>query len=152
MLHKIVVIFSKFSFFFYKVHLIQDEIIGTYVHFVFAFTFFSGAATKFKHINREQRKISRSCENPKCVPINNQRICFVVEEQSSNSFLDPYSYWEIDLAAPLSFRYALDGDFMTLHYAQTSTHQHKADLVPVFYSLQQLESNVKVLSCNFEIF
>ena len=65
----------------------------TYVDFDWGITFFPETPRKIRQIKRERKYISRSCEKPQCIPSNNQHTCFVDEQHSSNTFLNPYNLW-----------------------------------------------------------
>ena len=68
------------------VHFIDEENIVTYVDFDCGVTFLPETPTKIRQINREQNYISRSCEKPQCIASNNQHVCPVDEQHSSNIF------------------------------------------------------------------
>ena len=71
------------------VQLIDEENILSYVDFDGSITFLPETPTKISQINRERNYISRSCEKPLCIPSNDQHICSVDEQHSSNVFLNP---------------------------------------------------------------
>ena len=72
------------------VHFIDEEDIVTYVDFDCGITFLTETPIKIRQINRERKYISRSCEKPQCIPSNDQLVCPVDEQHSSNIFLTPY--------------------------------------------------------------
>ena len=72
------------------VHFIDEENIVTYVDFDCAITFLPETPTEIRQINRERNYISRSCEKPPCIPSNDQHVCPVDDQHSSNIFLTPY--------------------------------------------------------------
>ena len=72
------------------VHFIDEENIVTYVVFDCGITFLPETPTKNKQINRERNYLSRSCEEPQWIPSNDQHVCLVDEQHSSNIFLTPY--------------------------------------------------------------
>ena len=77
------------------VHFIDEEKIVTYVDFDCGITFFLETPTKIRQINQERNYFSRSCEKPQCIPSNDQHICSVDEQHSSNIFLNPYNLWNM---------------------------------------------------------
>ena len=72
------------------VHFIDEENIVTYVDFDCGFTFLPKTPTKIRQINRERNYISRSFGKPQCIPSNDQHVCPVDEQHSSNIFLTAY--------------------------------------------------------------
>ena len=68
--------FKKIVYFDDIVQFIDEESIVTYVDFDCGITFYPETATKIRRINRERSYIPRSCEKPKCIPSNDQHICF----------------------------------------------------------------------------
>ena len=117
------------------VHFIDKENIVTYVDFDCGFTFFPETPTKIRQINRERNYISRSCEKSKCIPSNDQQICSVDEQHSSNIFLNPYNLWNKDPAAFISLNHTNDTYFMSNKYPQPTTHQPRTDSYPAISSL-----------------
>ena len=73
------------------VHFIDEENIVTYVDCDCGITFIPETPTKIRLINREQNYISRSCEKHQCFSNNDQHICSVDDQHSSNIFLNPYN-------------------------------------------------------------
>ena len=65
------------------VHLIHQSIVN-YVNFDSGLTFYT------EHVNRELKNICSSCENPKCIPNNDQHNCFI-EELTTDISVDPCS-------------------------------------------------------------
>ena len=74
------------------VHFIDGENIVTYVDFDCGITFYPETPTKIRRINREQKSVSRSCEQPKCIPGRNQQNCSIDDKHSSNISLNPYNF------------------------------------------------------------
>ena len=72
------------------VHFIDEENIVIYADSDCGITVLPETPTKVRQINRERNYISRSCEKPQCIPSNDQHVCSVVEQNSSNIFLTPY--------------------------------------------------------------
>ena len=62
------------------VHLIDEENILTYEVFDSGITSYPESPTKIKQFNREQNYNSRSCEEPKFIPSNDQHNCFIDEQ------------------------------------------------------------------------
>ena len=95
------------------VYLSDEENIVTYEEFDCGVTFYPNAPTIFRQINRERNYISRSCEEPKCIPSNDQHNCFDDEQHKALIFLNPYSLWDIVPAAPMSLNHTNDLYFMS---------------------------------------
>ena len=122
------------------VHVIDEENIVTYVDFECGITFLPEAPTKIRQINRERNYISRSCETPQCIASNNQHVCPVDEQHSSNIFLTPYTLRDVTPAALTSLNHNNDTYSMSNQYPQTTTHQFRTDSYPVFSSLRTMDS------------
>ena len=128
-------IFMKAVSFDYLVHFIDEENIVTYVDFDYGVTFYPETPTKVGETNRERIIISRSFEKPKCITSNDQGNCTVDEEDSFYTFLNPYSFWDMDPAALKSLKDTKDRDSMSNQYPQTTTHQPRTNLNQEFCSL-----------------
>ena len=74
------------------VHFSDGENIVTYVDFDCSITFLPETPTRIRQINRERNYISRSSDKPQCIPSNDQHVCPVDEQHSSNIFLFPYIF------------------------------------------------------------
>ena len=107
---------------------------------------------KIRQINRERNYISRSCENPQCIPSNDQHVCLVDEQHSSNIFLTPYIVWDASPAALTSLNHNNDRCSISNQYPQPTTHQPRTDSYPVFSSLRLMNSKRKGLYVNFAFF
>ena len=134
------------------VHFIDEENMVTYVNFDCGITFFPEPYTKIRQINRERNYICISCEKPQCTPSNDQHTCFVDEQPSSNIFLNPYSLWDMFLAALMSLSHTNDTYSMFNQYPQPTTQQPRADSYPVFSSLRTMNSERKRLRVSFAFF
>ena len=134
------------------VHFIDEENIVTYVDFDCGITFLSETPTKIGQINRERNYSSRSCEKPQCIASNNQHVCPVVEQHSSNIFLTPYILWDMSPAALTSLNHNYDTYSMSNQYPQPTTHQSRTDSYPVFFSLRTMDSKRKGLRVSFAFF
>ena len=133
-------------------HFIDEEDIVIYVDFDCGINFFRETPTKIRQINRERNYISRSCEKPQCIASNNQHICSVHEQHSSNIFLNPYNLWNMIPAAFISLNHTNDTYPMSNQYPQPTTHQSRRDSYPVFSSLRTVDSRRKGLSVSFAFF
>ena len=133
-------------------HFIVEENIVTYVDFDCGTTFFPETPTKLRQINRERNYISRSCEKPQFIPSNDQHICSVDEQHSSNIFLNPYNLWNMAPAAFISLNHTNDTHSMSNQYPQPTTHQFRTDSNPAFSSLRTMESKRKSLRVSFAFF
>ena len=71
------------------VNFIVEKNIVTYVDFDCGFTFYPETTTKIRHINRERNCFSGACEKPKWIASNDQHDCCIIEQHSSNFFLNP---------------------------------------------------------------
>ena len=109
------------------VHFSDEENIVTYVDFDCGFTFLTETPTEIRQINRERNYISRSCEKPQCILSNDQHICSVDEQHSSNFFLNPYILWNMVPAAFISLDHTNDTYSMSNQYPQQTTHQSRTD-------------------------
>ena len=134
------------------VHLIGKENIVTYVDFDCGITFLPEPPTKIRQTNREWNYISRSCEKPQCIPSNDQHICSVDEQHSSNIFLNLYNLWNMAPAAFISLKHTNGTYSMSNQYPQPTTHQSRTDSYPAFSSLRTMDSNRKGLRVNFAFF
>ena len=90
------------------VHFTDEENIVTYVDFDCGITFLPETPTKNGQINRERNYISRSCEKSQCISSNDQHVCPLDEQHSSNIFLTPYSLWDMSPAALTSLNHNND--------------------------------------------
>ena len=134
------------------VHFIDEENIVTYVDFDCAITFFPETPTKIRQFNRERNYISRSCEKPQCIPSNDQHICFVDEQHSSNIFLNPYILWNMAPAAFLSLNHTNDTYSMSDQYPQPTNHQSRTDSYPAFFSVRTMDRKRKGLRVSVAFF
>ena len=134
------------------VHFIDEENIVIYVDFGCGITFFPETPTKIRQINREWNYISRSCEKPQCIPSNDQHICSVDEQHSSNIFLNPYILWNMAPAAFLSPKRTNDTYSMSNQYPQPTTHQSRTDSYPAFSSLRTMDCKRKGWCVSFAFF
>ena len=134
------------------VHFIDEESIVTCVEFDCGFTLYPEAPSKIRPINRERIYISKSSEKPKCKPSNDQHVCPVDEQHSSNIFLTPYILWDMSPAALASLNDNNDRYSISNQYPQPTTHQPRTDSYPVFSSLRMMESKRKGLSVRFAFF
>ena len=131
---------------------IDDENMVTYADFGCGITFLPGTPTKIEQINRERNHNSRSCEKPQCVPSSDQHTCSVDEQHSSNIFLNPYNFWHMVPAAPLSLKHTNDTYPLFNQYPQLTTQQPRTDSYPVFSSLRTMDSKRKGLRVSFAFF
>ena len=134
------------------VHFIDEENIVTYVDFDCGITFFPETPTKIRQINREQNYISRSCEKPQYIPSNDQHICSIDEQHSSNIFLNPYNLWDMTPAAPMSLNHTNHTYSISNQYPQPTTNQPRTGPYPVFSSLRTMDSKRKGLRVSFAFF
>ena len=152
-LYQIVVRMSKRRFFFDDVvQFIDEENIVTYVDFDCGTTFLAETPTKIRQINRERNYISRSCEKPQCIPSNDQHVCPVDEQHSSNIFLTPYILWDMSPAALTSLNHNNDRYSISNQYPQPTTLQPRTDSYPLFSTLRTMNSKRKVLRVSFAFF
>ena len=134
------------------VHFIDEENIVTYVDFDCGITLLAETPTKTRQINRERNYISRSCEKPRCFPSNDQHVCRVDEQHSSNIYLTPYILRDMSPAALTSLNHSNDRYSLSNQYPQTTTHQPRTDSYPVFSSLRTMNSKRKGLRVSFAFF
>ena len=134
------------------VHFIDEVNIVIYVDFICGNTFYTETPKKVRQVNRELNYISRSCEEAKCIPSNDQHNCSINEQHLSNFFLNLYNLWNIVPAAPMSLNHINDRDFMSNQYPQTVTHQPRIDSNPVFSSLRTMNCKMKGLRVSFAFF
>ena len=134
------------------VHFIDKENIVTYVDFDCGTTFLPETPTKIRQINRERIYISRSCGKPQCIPSNDQHVCPVDEQHSSNIFLTPFILWDMSPAAFTSLNHNNDRYSIYNQYRQPTTHQPRTDSYPVFFSLRTMNSKRKRLRVSFAFF
>ena len=134
------------------VHFIDEGNIVTYVDFDSGISFLPETPTKFRQINRERNYISRSCEKSQCIPSNDQHVCPVDEQHSSNIFLTPYNLWDMSPAALTSLNHNNDRNSIFNQYPQPKTHQPRADSYPLFSSLRTMNSKRKGLRVSLAFF
>ena len=136
-------------------HFIDEENIVTYVEFDCGITFLPDTPTKIRLINRERNYISRFCEKPQCIPSNDQHVCLVAEQHSSNIFLTPYNLRDMSPAAFTSLNHNNGSTLYpisTLNQQLTNLEQIRTDLYPVFSSMQTMNSKRKGLRVSFAFF
>ena len=121
-------------------HFIDEENIVTYVDFDCGITSLTETPTKIRQINRDWICISRSYEKPQCIASNNQHVCLVDEQHSSNIVLTPYILWDMSPAALMSLNHNNDTYSMSNQYPQPTTHQSRTDSYPVFSSMRTMDS------------
>ena len=73
-------------------------------------------------MNRDQESFSRSCKNPKWIPLNDQSKIFIDEYHTSNVFLNTHIIWDMEPAAASSLTHTPDTCLMTSKNQQTSNH------------------------------
>ena len=134
------------------VHFLDEENIVTYVDFDCGITFLTETPTKIRQINRERNYISRSCEKPQCIPSNDQHVCPVDEQHSSDIFLTPYILWDMSPAALTSLNHNNDRYSKSHQYPQPTTNQPRTDSYPVFSSLGTMNSEKRGLRVTFAFF
>ena len=93
-------------------------------------TFLPETPTKIRQINREWNYFSRSCEKPQCIPNNDQHVCAVDEQHSSDIFLTPYILWDMSPAALTSLNHNNDRYSISNQYPQPTAHQPRTDSNP----------------------
>ena len=133
-------------------HLIDEENVVTYVDFDCGITFLPETPTKIRQINRKRNYMSSSCEKPQCIPSNDQHVCPVDEQHSSNIFLTSYILWDKSTAALTSLNHNNDRHSVSNQYPQPTTHQPRKDSYPVFSSLRTMNSKRKGLRVSFAFF
>ena len=131
------------------VHFIDEENIVTYLDFDCSCTFLPETPTKIRQINRERNYNSRSREKPQCIPSNDQHLCPVDGQHSSNIFLTPYILWGVSPEALTSLNHNNDRYSISNQYPQPTTHQPRTDSYPVFSSLRTMNSKRKGLRVSF---
>ena len=131
---------------------IDEENIVTYVDFDCGITFLPETPTKIRQINRKQNYISRSCEKPQCIPSNDQHICSVDEQHSSNIFQNPYNLWNMAPADFISLNHTNDTYSMSNQYPKPTTHQSRTDSYPAFSSLRTMDSKRNGLRVSLAFF
>ena len=109
------------------VHFIDEKKMMTYVDSDCGITFLPETPIKIRQINREQNYISRSREQPQCIPRNDQHNCSVDEQHSSNIFLKPYNLWDMVPAAFVPLNHTIDTYSMFNQYPQSTTQQPRTD-------------------------
>ena len=124
------------------VHFIDEENIVTYVDFDCGITFFPETPTEIRQINRDQNYISRSCEKSQYIPSNDQNICSIDEQHSSDILLNPYN----------SLNHTNHTYSMSNQYSQPTTNQPRTGPFPVFSSLRTMDSKRKGLRVSFAFF
>ena len=115
-------------------------------------TFLPETPTKIRQINREWNYFSRSCEKPQCIPNNDQHVCAVDEQHSSDIFLTPYILWDMSPAALTPLNHNNDRYSISNQYPQPTAHQPRTDSNPVFSSLRTMNSGRKGLRVSFAFF
>ena len=143
---------SKTVYFDDAVYFVDEENTVTYVNFDCGFTFLHETPTKIRQINRERNYVSRTCEKPQCIPRNDQHICSVDEQHSSNILLNPYILWNMAPAAFISLNHTNDTYCMSNQYPQPTTHQSRTESYPAFSSLRTMGSKRKGLRVSFAFF
>ena len=134
------------------VHFIDEQNTVTYVDFDCGITFLPKTPTKTRQINRERNYVSRCCEKPQFIPSNDQHVCVVDEQHSSNIFLTPYISRDMSPAARTSLNHNNDRYSISNQYLQATTHQPRTDSYPVFFSLRTMNSKRKELRVSFAFF
>ena len=134
------------------VHFIDEENIVTYVDFDCGITFLPETPTKIRQTNRERNYISRSCEKPRCIQSNDQHVCPVDEQHSSNIYLTTYILWDMSPPALTSLKHSNDRYSISNQYPQTTTHRPGTHSYPVFSSLRTMNSKRKGLRVSFAFF
>ena len=134
------------------VHFIDEEDIVTYVDFDCGVTFLPKTPTEIRQINRERNYSSRSCEKPQSIPSNDQHVCPVDEQHSSNIFRTPYIVWDMSPGTLTSLNHNNDRFSISNQYPQPTTHQPRTDSYPVFSSLRTMNSKRKGLRVSFAFF
>ena len=133
-------------------HFIDEENIVTYVDFDCGITFLTETPTKIRQINRDWNYISRSCEKPQCIPRNDQHVCPVDEQHSSNNFITPYILCDMSPAALTSLDHNNDRYSMSNQYPEPPTHPARTDSYPVFSLLRTMNGKRKELRVSFAFF
>ena len=133
-------------------HFIDEENVVTYVDLDCGITFLSEIPPENRQINRERNYSSRSCEKPQCIPSNDQHVCPVDEQHSSNIFLTAYNLWDMAPAALTSLNHNTDRYSISNQYPQPTTHQPRTDSYPVFFSLRTMNNKRKGLRVSFAFF
>ena len=144
--------FKKIVSFNAIVHSIHVETIVTYVDLGCGIAFYTETPTKIRQINRERNSISRSCENPKCIPSIDQHHCSFDDQHSCHIFLNPYSSWEVVPEALVSLNHTNDRYSTFNQYHQPTIHQPSTDSYRVFSSLRTMDSKRKGLRVSFAFF
>ena len=134
------------------VHFIDEDNIVIDVDFDCGLFFFPETPTKIRQINPEWKYNSRSCEETQCIPSNDQHICSVDEQHTSNIFLKPYFLWNMVPAAFTSLNPTNDTYSMSNQYHQSTTQQSRTDSYPVFSPLRKMDSKRKRLRVSFAFF
>ena len=93
---------------------------------------------KTRRIDREGNCICRSCEEPKCIPSNDQHICSNDEQHSSYIYLNPYILWDLAPAALMSLNPTNDTYSLSNHYTQPTIRQSRTNSYSVFFSLRTM--------------
>ena len=122
-----------------------------YVHSDCGIAFYIEARTEVGYINWERKSISRSCQNPKCIPSNDQRNCSIDQQLTTNIFLNSYNFWGLASAASLSFNHTNGKDSMLNQYTQTTSHQHRTKMYPAFSIFRLMDCKRKALRVSFFI-
>ena len=134
------------------VHFTDEKDIVTFVDFDCGITFLPETPTKIRQINRERNYISRSCEKSQCISSNDQHVCPLDEQHSSNIFLTPYNLWDMSPAALTSLNHKNDRYSIFNQYPQPTTHQPRTDPFLGSPSLRTMNSKRKRLRVSFAFF
>ena len=121
-------IFKKTVSFDDIVHFIDNKNIVIYVDFDSGIVLYPEARIKVGQINREQKFFSRSCEEPKCVPTDDQPNSPIDEEHASIIFLNPWNLWNKEPAGFKSLNYTNDSDSMSNPYPGIINNRSRTDL------------------------
>ena len=100
------------------------------------------------------QKSDRSTENgkPQWIPSNDQHVCPVDEQHSSNIFLTPYILWDMSPPALTSLNHNNDRYSISNQYPQPTTHQPRTNSYPVLSSLRMMNSKREGLRVSFAFF
>ena len=80
---------------------------------------------------------------------NDQLTCFVDEQHSSNTFLNPYNLRDMVPSALISLNHTNDTYSRFNQYPQPTTQHSRADSYPLFSSLRKMDSKSKGLRVSF---
>ena len=113
----------------------------------------SGEVTLNKWLrNKIVLKLAPGTWKRKHLPSNDQHVCPVDEQHSSNIFLTPYILWDMSPAALTSLNHNNDRCSISNQYAKPTTHQPRIDSYPVSSSLRTMDSKRKGLRVSFAFF